>query len=963
MKRLLSVLFGLILPIIVFSNYYSFLPYTAKQPDGTQIECFVSGDEYYNWLHDKDGYTIIQGQDGFFYYGIVADEEVVASEYRVNSADPATIGLKKWAKASADRYRQLKSAIADPEQNLTAAPHSGILNNVVIYIRFSDDTAFTTTRLSYDNKFNATGAVSLRSYFSEVSYGALEIVSSHFPVCDLSTNLSYQDTLPRAYYEPYNATTNLIGYQGGDNGTERRLREHGLIKRSFEWIVENYPEISALDLDGDSDGFIDNVCFVVKGGNGAWNALLWAHSWSLYTYTVSLNGKRLYRYTFQPETQCSVQTLCHEMFHAVGAPDLYHYTSNGINPVGNWDLMEYGFGHMGAYMKWRYSNQTWISTIPEITTSGTYTLSPLASSSNNCYKIASPYSSSEYFMVEYRKKTGMYESYLSGSGLIVYRIDTRYSGNAYGPPDGVYIYRPDGTTSVNGSYTQAYFSSESGRTVINDTTNPSSFLQDGSIGGLDISDVTSAGTTISFTVNFYSVFNPASYAVTQTGPNSIELGWQLNSNNDQVLLAVGETAVFGHPQDGETYSPGDTLSGGGVIVYAGSDTSFVHTPLDQGETFYYRIWSQDESISYSQGLTVNATTWCTILSDFPALQSFTKTKLPGCWSNRSKNESQQIWQFGTIEELDTLPLLSGNYAFLNSYAYGSTSSQNADLISPTFDFSNHTNINVSFNHYLLNRSSGIGSFLYSTDYGQSWTPVQQFSTTSAQNPELYSADLTSELAGNSYVLFKFNYVGSNEKYWAIDDFQVNADWAIYDSLSLETGEYGEGTDGCFNAYQSIVVGGSDRGSFELFPYSSTTFIAGSSIRFLPGFHAHESSKMVARITTNNQYCNGGAGSSDQSSVLADQSSPTLSLEQSAQEAENPIRIYPNPCQGKFTVDWSEGTEGGKLFFYNMIGCQISRPVEIHDRSTEIDLRPLGKGVYFVAAVKDNSKQVRKIVIR
>ena len=66
--------------------------------------------------------------------------------------------------------------------------------------------------------------------------------------------------------------------------------------------------------------------------------------------------------------------------------------------------MESGTGHMGAYMKWKYANAKWVTSIPEITVSGTYTLNPLTSSTNNCYKIASPYSDKEFFILEYRKK-------------------------------------------------------------------------------------------------------------------------------------------------------------------------------------------------------------------------------------------------------------------------------------------------------------------------------------------------------------------------------------------------------------------------------------------------------------------------------------------------------------------------------------------------------------------------------
>jgi hypothetical protein len=206
------------------------------------------------------------------------------------------------------------------------------------------------------------------------------------------------------------------------------------------------------------------------------------------------------------------------MFHSLGAPDLDHYSMDGLYPVSSWGLMEFDSNpprHMGAFMKWRYG--TWISTLPPITNgegekpymstiieNGTYSLNPLTSNTNNCYKIASPNSTTEYFLVEYRKSVGTFENSLPGEGLLVYRINSNRDGlgNRNGPPDEVYIYRPGGTTSLNGDPDSANFSSDVGRTAINDSTDPSSFLSDGSAGGLNISNVTSVGSTISFTVTF-----------------------------------------------------------------------------------------------------------------------------------------------------------------------------------------------------------------------------------------------------------------------------------------------------------------------------------------------------------------------------------------------------------------------------------------------------------------------------
>jgi hypothetical protein len=159
-------------------------------------------------------------------------------------------------------------------------------------------------------------------------------------------------------------------------------------------------------------------------------------------------------------------------------------------------------------MKWRYGG--WIPSIPVISAPGTYTLAPLVSSGANCFAIASPLSlvypgvpSREFFVVEYRKKVGTFESSLPGEGLLVYRVNAALSGkgNWNGPPDELYLYRRGGTLAINGTPDSAAFSANTGRTAITDSTEPSSFLVDGTAGGLNISNVSFVGDSIRFTLN------------------------------------------------------------------------------------------------------------------------------------------------------------------------------------------------------------------------------------------------------------------------------------------------------------------------------------------------------------------------------------------------------------------------------------------------------------------------------
>jgi len=235
-----------------------------------------------------------------------------------------------------------------------------------------------------------------------------------------------------------------------------------------------------------------------------WSSLLWPHMWYLYSQSAYINGKRVGTFNFQLQNSLmssGVGVLCHEMFHSLGAPDLYHYTENGITPVGTWDIMENDLNppqHMGAHMKFKYGK--WISSIPVITESGTYSLNPQTKPENNCFRINSPKSTNEYFVVEYRKRNSIFENSLGGEGLLVYRIDRRYEGNADGPPDEVFLYRPYGSPDNNGIVSMANLGAHTGRTFINSGGNTSAFLSNGSAGGLNIYDIGFANDQITFKV-------------------------------------------------------------------------------------------------------------------------------------------------------------------------------------------------------------------------------------------------------------------------------------------------------------------------------------------------------------------------------------------------------------------------------------------------------------------------------
>ena len=559
MKKLVTLLlfltfscFGI---VNVHAAYLRDIPVTVTQPDGTVLHCFASGDEFFNYLHDSNGYTIIQHpRTGYYVYAEIRDGNLVPTEFVANRQDPTSNGLRPYALITPEEWKARRRAWEVPEapaHNRDNTNH-GTLNNISIFIRFSDDGEFTNTFSSIDNMFNdvSEGAVSMRSYFRAASYGAIEIPTTFYPGHNGETIISYQDIYPRSYFQPYNWITNPNGYLDEN----RAEREFALLDRAVKYVNANYPVPADLDIDYDNNGLVDNVCFIVRGDVGDWSSLLWPHQWTLYGRDVTINEKRVWTFNFQLADAYgyfNTPTMCHEMNHSLGAPDLYHYSYSGPTPVGVWDLMESDVmppQHCGAYMKMRYGH--WIDEIPEITQAGVYTLNPISSSSptNIAYKIQSD-DPNQFYVLEYRDNTSLFESGLPGSGLLVYRIDTRFSGNAsYNPSTGIYdeiyIFRPGGSSSVNGNLYSAYFSSDVGRTEFSASTSAYPFLTDGTIdNNLKIYNITNAGSTISFTYGSSSVCGPPTHLIASVENNNVTLSWNAAANASSYNIYRGGTLI------------------------------------------------------------------------------------------------------------------------------------------------------------------------------------------------------------------------------------------------------------------------------------------------------------------------------------------------------------------------------------------------------------------------------------
>ena len=194
--------------------------------------------------------------------------------------------------------------------------------------------------------------------------------------------------------------------------------------------------------------------------------------------------------------------------------------------------------------------------------------------------------------------------------------------------------------------------------------------------------------------------------------------------------------------------------------------------LDVNTTYYYKAYAITTG-GTGYGNQEWFTTDCGVMSTLPYSQTFSTGLEPSCWQNIDNQGNGQVWEFNNPGSR-TITTTTGatGFAILDSDHYGNSGSQDADMISPEFNFSSYASINLEFQHYFREYSGSSAELLYSIDGGNAWITIQSWTASSA-NPATFSQDLSTEVAGESSVFFKWNYTGSWGYYWIVDDIVIS----------------------------------------------------------------------------------------------------------------------------------------------------------------------------------------------
>jgi hypothetical protein len=222
-----------------------------------------------------------------------------------------------------------------------------------------------------------------------------------------------------------------------------------------------------------------------------------------------------------------------------------------------------------------------------------------------------------------------------------------------------------------------------------------------------------------------NIVEPPSGFYPQTlSADSILLNWSLNDKSNPVMLAYHTSETFGVPSGG--YTVGDTLDGGGIILYMGAEQQLVFHPALSDTLYYFRAWSYNHLLSYSSAVDTSALSGKLVIHDFPYVEAFHETLIPYGW--RQTTDNQNRWQIGRGNGMGipSAPY-SGNH---NLYYFPSAEEPGLAspiLASPEMNLSGYDEAIVSFYYSAIPDDSNQDEIAvyYRTDPASEWVLLHQ----------------------------------------------------------------------------------------------------------------------------------------------------------------------------------------------------------------------------------------------
>ena len=192
-----------------------------------------------------------------------------------------------------------------------------------------------------------------------------------------------------------------------------------------------------------------------------------------------------------------------------------------------------------------------------------------------------------------------------------------------------------------------------------------------------------------------AVNNPISFDAQTLSAGKIALQWELNEEENSVMIAVNDSELFGEPSG--PYTLGDSLDDGGIIIYMGNDEEFILSGLYPSTEYHFKIWSfAVPGPEYSMELSASARTLCNEVNNFPFFEGFNDEVISLCWQQEYiVNEISWLLGVGNNDGYPFSAYEGSSNVFFKAETLPLTGST-TKLISPVMDLQSFDSAQLSF---------------------------------------------------------------------------------------------------------------------------------------------------------------------------------------------------------------------------------------------------------------------------
>jgi len=341
------------------------------------------------------------------------------------------------------------------------------------------------------------------------------------------------------------------------------------------------------------------------------------------------------------------------------------------------------------------------------------------------------------------------------------------TGNGYGYKQGTSMACPhvSGVAALLLSHAPGQLTPEELKDVVKETADNHYAQNPSFIGMLGSGRLNAASALGEVDAMLTGLRNPKNFKAIAISSDEIDLSWTRNDSLNSVIVAFSTSPTFGTPTSSAL--PGETVDGGGTILYVGADTLFVHNNLNSVTTYFYRIWSFTDEGELSTGRGTSATTLCSNF-ELPFNEYANTTTLPLCWSTQWEGGgSQSVW---SISNTSYAGGIAGE--FRAKYVSETSTSR---LVTPAINTTGIAQITLRFKHFYDDYSSGLTFRVQTSNDGETWTNSNWSFNSGAGNigPQVVEIELNENLnSPNTYIAFSITGNHYQFDYWYIDDIEI-----------------------------------------------------------------------------------------------------------------------------------------------------------------------------------------------